>query len=321
MKQISIYFINSMIMLILVIIMKMISVAFLTLFERKIMGLFHYRKGPNKISVSGLLQPFSDAMKLMTKEFFYPMKSNFYLYLLSPMLMFLLIMMLWLLYPFYTNLVNFNLSTLFLLSIMSITVYSIMMSGWSSNSNLTLIGSIRSMAQSISYEVIFSINLLIFLMINNSMNFFSLKLIQYYMWMFMLCIPLSLILFLSLIAEINRTPFDLSEGESELVSGFNTEYSNSPFTLIFLAEYASLLFMMFLFNFLYLYNNLMNILFYLILMLLIFLITWIRMTFPRIRYDKLMYMCWFYFLPSILIFFMFMMLMFKYSTDLIFMLN
>nr|AHX97822.1 NADH dehydrogenase subunit 1 [Paroligoneurus sp. QL-2014] len=308
MKQILIYYINSLIMLILVLMLIMVSVAFFTLLERKMMGLFHYRKGPNKISIMGILQPFSDAMKLLSKEQMTLIKSNHKLFIMSPMFLFMSTMMLWMLYPFFTNLMNMKLSSFLFLCIMSISIYGLMFSGWSSNSSFSMLGSIRSIAQSISYEVIFSINLLIWMMINNSLNLFNLKFIQTYTPSFMLNVCISLIFLIWILAEINRTPFDLSEGESELVSGFNVEYSSSLFTLIFLAEYASYMFMMMMMNYLILYINPKNLIFYVNIIMLIYIFTWVRMTFPRMRYDKLMYLCWFYMLPIILIMFMIMML-------------
>nr|AHX97845.1 NADH dehydrogenase subunit 1 [Afrocampsis griseosetosus] len=322
MKQIIIYMMNSIILLILVAIMIMMGVAFLTLFERKIMGLYHTRKGPNKVGFLGALQPFSDAMKLLTKEFFIPLKSNFFIYIMSPMLMLILSLMMWMIYPFVTNLINFNLSMLYLLSIMSINVYGLMLSGWSSNSMYPMIGSIRSIAQSISYEVIFSISLLIPLTFNNTFNINLYINTHKYIWLSFLFFPIFLILLTTMLAEISRTPFDLSESESELVSGFNTEYSNSKFILIFLAEYSNLMFMMFLLNLLFFYNNMLNYQFYINLLVMIFFITWIRMTYPRLRYDKLMSLCWFYFLPFILILYIFYSMYFKYFLDfLIYMIN
>nr|APF47511.1 NADH dehydrogenase subunit 1 [Choeras sp. SNS-2016] len=314
MMQISIYFMNSMIMLILVIITNLISVAFLTLFERKIMGLFHYRKGPNKNSMIGFFQPFNDAIKLINKEYFFPKKSSFYLYILSPSLMFILIMMLWLIYPFKSNLMMFENNMLFFLCMMSLGVYGLILSGWSSNSAFSMIGSIRSIAQSISYEVIFSISILIILMNINSMNLFNLIKFNKFMNFLLTFLPLNFIILISMLAEINRTPFDLSESESELVSGFNTEYSSSKFILIFLSEYSSMIFMMFLFCMIMLSSN-YNLLFYYKILLTILFITWIRMTLPRMRYDKLMKFCWSYLLPLTLILYLNYLLNMKFNLD------
>nr|AHX97834.1 NADH dehydrogenase subunit 1 [Pseudognaptodon sp. QL-2014] len=312
MKQLYLYSLNNMVMLLMVLIFSMISVAFLTLFERKILSYMHYRKGPNKVGYWGLFQPFSDAMKLLSKEYFYSLKSNYYFYYFSPIIMFSLIMSMWMIYPFKMNLFNWNLSSLFFLCLMSMGVYGLMLSGWSSNSSFSLLGSIRSISQSISYEVTFTISfLMIFLMIN-SLNFFNLMVFQKYFWMIIVMWPSSMIMLISMIAEINRTPFDLSEGESELVSGFNVEYSSHSFVLIFLAEYSSIILMMFIFNFLYFFFNMMNFFFYLNLMMWLFLIIWIRVTLPRIRYDYLMFFCWIYILPMILILFYLYMLYIKF---------
>nr|AHX97810.1 NADH dehydrogenase subunit 1 [Mirax sp. QL-2014] len=315
MSQIWFYTMNSILMLILVMIMTLLSTAFLTLYERKIMGLFHYRKGPNKVSFIGILQPFSDALKLIFKEYFYPMKVNFIMYLISPMLMFMLIMLMWLIYPFFSNLIQFNFSFIFFLSMMSMGVYGLIFSGWSSNSLFSMIGSIRSLAQSISYEVSFSLSVMTLLMINNSMNLFMTIQYKKNILYLMLTTPILMIMLISILAEINRTPFDLSEGESELVSGFNVEYSSSKFVLIFLSEYASILFMMYLLMYLFMLNffSLLN---YVILIMLILLITWIRMTFPRIRYDILMMFCWKFLLSITLIMFMYMLINYKFFMDL-----
>nr|APF47482.1 NADH dehydrogenase subunit 1 [Snellenius radicalis] len=314
MKQMLIYYMNSLIMLFMVILISMISVAFLTLFERKIMALFHYRKGPNKNAFIGIFQPFNDALKLLFKEYFFPKKSNFYIYILSPSIMFILISMNWLIYPFFMNLLNFNNNLLFFLSMMSMGVYGLILAGWSSNSMFSMIGSIRSIAQSISYEVIFSLSIMLMLMILNFFNLNNIMKFNKYINFMIIFLPISMIMLISMLAEINRTPFDLSEGESELVSGFNIEYSSSKFILIFLAEYSSLMFMMFLFSFFFLYNNL-NFMFYFKTILMIFFITWIRMTFPRIRYDKLMKFCWIFLLPTILILFMIYFINLKLNFD------
>nr|AHA52450.1 NADH dehydrogenase subunit 1 [Histeromerus sp. QL-2013] len=316
MKQMYIYMLNNLIILILVIILMLISVAFLTLFERKILSYMHYRKGPNKVGFWGMLQPFSDALKLMSKEYFYTYKSNFIYYIISPMLMFTLITSMWLMYPFLTNLLNWNFNSLFFLCLMSMGVYGLMMSGWSSNSSFSLLGSIRSIAQSISYEVTFAISLLISLTMINSLNLNYLPNFQKYMWMFFFLPSLSLIMFISMLAKINRTPFDLSEGESELVSGFNVEYSSCSFVLIFLAEYSSIMFMMFIFNLMFFCSNLFSLMFYIMIIFFSFLVIWIRVTLPRIRYDYLMYFCWFYLLPYILIIFIFYLTFFKIPMNL-----
>nr|AHA52583.1 NADH dehydrogenase subunit 1 [Triraphis sp. QL-2013] len=314
-KQINFYMMNTLLLMILMLIMTLLSVAFLTLMERKILSYSHYRKGPNKISMMGIMQPFSDAMKLLTKEFFIPFKSNYFMYLMSPMLMFFLIMSSWLVYPFLTNMLNWSLNSIFFLCMMSMGIYGLMISGWASNSAFSMIGAIRSIAQSISYEVTFSISFLISFLMINTLNLNMIPFYQKYMIMFSLLWPVSMVLLFSMLAEINRTPFDLSEGESELVSGFNVEYSSSGFVLIFLSEYASIMFMMFLFNILYFSLNMYSIMFYLTFFLLLFLIIWIRTSYPRIRYDYLMMYCWMYLLPLILMFMMIYMLNLKLPLE------
>nr|AHX97876.1 NADH dehydrogenase subunit 1 [Proterops sp. QL-2014] len=319
MLQMLIYYYNSLIMLVLVIIIMLISVAFLTLYERKIMSIFHYRKGPNKLKLIGMMQPFSDAMKLLSKEFFYPLSSNLYMYMISPMIMFILISMLWLIYPFYVNMINFNFSILFFFVIISTGVYGLIFSGWSSNSFFSMLGSVRSIAQSISYEIIFSISFIIIFNMINSTNLFYLIFFNKYIMLNLLFYMIMMMIFVGMLAEINRTPFDLSESESELVSGFNVEYSSSKFVLIFLAEYSSLMFMMFIFSYVFFYMNLMNLFMYMFIVFMIFFITWIRISLPRIRYDKLMFFCWVYLLPMILILFIYFLFL-KYLFDFTFML-
>nr|YP_003734792.1 NADH dehydrogenase subunit 1 [Spathius agrili]ACJ06266.1 NADH dehydrogenase subunit 1 [Spathius agrili] len=318
MKQLEFYLFCNLIMLFLMLLVVMVSVAFLTLLERKILSYSHYRKGPNKVGVWGMFQPFSDAMKLLTKEFFLPKKSNYYFYILSPMIMFTLTMSMWLIYPFFYNLINLPMNSLFFLCLVSMGVYGLMISGWSSNSSFSMIGAIRSIAQSISYEVTFAISLLLTLILCNSMNLLTLNYFQKYFWLIIFMWPSSMILFISMLAEINRTPFDLSEGESELVSGFNIEYSSGGFVLIFLAEYSSILFMMFLFMILFINMNYMQMYFYVLYLMFLYLIIWIRVSLPRIRYDYLMYMCWFYLLPYTLIMFS-VYLFFKFFMNLLMM--
>nr|AHA52559.1 NADH dehydrogenase subunit 1 [Pambolus sp. QL-2013] len=317
MNMLNFYLMMNMLILLMMLIMIMISVAFLTLFERKILSISHYRKGPNKISLWGLLQPFSDAMKLLSKEFFYPLKSNYWYYSLSPILMFTLIFSLWMIYPFKTNLFNWSLNSLFFLCLMSMNVYSLMISGWSSNSSFSMLGAIRSISQSISYEVTLSISFLLTLLIINSLNLKYLMIMQKYIWLMMFLWPIAIILFMSMLAEINRTPFDLSEGEFELVSGFNIEYSNYGFVLIFLSEYSSIMFMMFMFNLLFFSMSKFNFMFYMSYLMFLFLTIWIRLTLPRIRYDYLMFFCWWYLLPMILIMFFFFNMYFKFLINLI----
>nr|UVU30553.1 NADH deshydrogenase subunit 1 [Euceros kiushuensis] len=309
MKQINIYLFMMLILLILMSIMIMISVAFLTLMERKMLSYIQIRKGPNKLGFIGLIQPFSDAIKLISKEFNYIMKSNFLFYYFSPLLMFFLIYMLWLIYPFYMILNFMEWNFIYLMCLFSLSVFGLSMSGWSSNSVYSMLGAIRSLAQSISYEVSLSILLIIMMMLIDSYNFNEFFWYQNNMFFIMMW-PLTLMFLFSLMAELNRTPLDFSEGESELVSGFNVEYSSGGFMLIFFSEYTSIIFMSLLFNLIFSFNNIQNLFFFLKIMLFSMLIIWIRGTMPRFRYDLLMYFCWMKILPFSLYYLLFM-LMFK----------
>nr|CAH59868.1 NADH dehydrogenase subunit 1 [Zygaena rubricollis ginnereissi] len=289
----------------------LIGVAFLTLLERKVLGYIQIRKGPNKVGMIGILQPFSDAIKLFTKEQTYPMFSNYMSYYFSPVVSFILSLMIWLLIPYYFNMISFNLGLMFFICCTSLGVYSVMIAGWSSNSNYALLGGLRSVAQTISYEVslvLIMMSSIIFIMDFNLVLFNE---YQSIIWFFFLMIPLSLCWFSSSLAETNRTPFDFAEGESELVSGFNVEYSSGGFALIFMAEYSSILFMSMFFCLMYLGGYNLNLIFYLKLALISFLFIWVRGTLPRYRYDKLMYLAWKSYLPislNFIIFFMGMVL-------------
>nr|QNJ33315.1 NADH dehydrogenase subunit 1 [Elaptus simulator] len=283
----------------------LVGVAFLTLLERKVLGYIQIRKGPNKVGFLGLVQPFSDAIKLFSKEQTYPYMSNFNLYYLSPVMNLFLSLVLWLCMPFVTVNFNFSLSFLFFLSISSLSVYSIMLAGWSSNSNYSLLGSLRSVAQTISYEVSLALILLSFLFLVLSLNMLDFMKFQENIWFLFLGLPLCLMWFVSSLAETNRSPFDFAEGESELVSGFNVEYSSGGFALIFMAEYANILFMSMICCILFLGGDLISWFFFLKLVFMSFLWIWVRGTLPRFRYDKLMYLAWKIYLPVSLNFLMF----------------
>nr|AND96327.1 NADH deshydrogenase subunit 1 [Onitis falcatus] len=287
----------SLISVIILIIGVLVGLAFLTLMERKVLGYIQIRKGPNKVGYLGILQPFSDAIKLFTKEQTYPYMSNFSIYYMSPIFSLFLSLLMWLCMPFLTVLFNFNLGILFFLCCSSLSVYTIMMAGWSSNSNYALLGGLRAVAQTISYEVSLFLILLSFLLLISSLNILYFMKYQEFMWFLFMCFPLCLMWFVSSLAETNRTPFDFAEGESELVSGFNVEYSSGGFALIFLAEYSSILFMSMLCSMIFLGGNLMSIFFFIKITLMAFLWVWVRGTLPRYRYDKLMYLCWKSFLP------------------------
>nr|AXS65920.1 NADH dehydrogenase subunit 1 [Tenebrionoidea sp. 20 KM-2017] len=297
----------SLVSFVVLMVLVLVSVAFLTLLERKVLGYIQIRKGPNKVGFTGLLQPFSDAIKLFTKEQTFPMFSNFSFYYFSPAFNFLIAVLLWLGMPFLSLLFSFKFSVLFFLCVSSLGVYSVMLAGWSSNSNYALLGSLRSIAQTVSYEVSLSLILLSFLYLVLGFNFVGFKESQSYLWFVFITLPLSVMWVISCLAETNRTPFDFAEGESELVSGFNVEYSSGGFAMIFLAEYASILFMSAMSVVLFLGCDLNSFMFFVKLGLISFLWLWVRGTLPRFRYDKLMYLAWKSFLPSALNFIMFYM--------------
>ncbi|YP_010419969.1 NADH dehydrogenase subunit 1 (mitochondrion) [Anopheles nili] len=281
----------------LLIICVMVGVAFLTLLERKVLGYIQIRKGPNKVGFNGLLQPFSDAVKLFTKEQTYPLLSNYISYYFSPIFSLFLSLLIWLCIPYLIKLYSFNLGILFFLCCTSLGVYTVMIAGWSSNSNYALLGGLRAVAQTISYEVSLALILLSFIFLIGDYNFLQFFNYQNYVWFIMFCFPLGLVWLASCLAETNRTPFDFAEGESELVSGFNVEYSSGSFALIFLAEYSSILFMSMLFVVIFLGSDIYSLMFFLKLTFISFIFIWVRGTLPRFRYDKLMYLAWKSFLP------------------------
>nr|YP_009338126.1 NADH dehydrogenase subunit 1 [Lytta caraganae]ANG08421.1 NADH dehydrogenase subunit I [Lytta caraganae] len=284
--------------MLILIICVLVGVAFLTLMERKVLGYIQIRKGPNKVGFMGLLQPFSDAIKLFVKEQTFPFMSNFNVYYLSPMVNLSISLMLWLCMPFFSVLLSFNLSVLFFLSVSSLSVYTLMLAGWSSNSNYSLLGSLRAVAQTISYEVSLALIFMSFLFLILSMNMLEFMKVQKYIWLMFLMFPLSMMWIISGLAETNRTPFDFAEGESELVSGFNVEYSSGGFALIFMAEYASILFMSMICVLIFLGGGVFSFIFFLKLVFVSLFWIWVRGTLPRFRYDKLMYLAWKSFLPS-----------------------
>nr|UOU85200.1 NADH dehydrogenase subunit 1 [Empis stercorea] len=281
----------------LLVICVLVGVAFLTLLERKVLGYIQIRKGPNKVGLMGIPQPFCDAIKLFTKEQTYPLMSNYISYYFSPIFSLFLSLLVWMCMPMIVKLYAFNLGLLFFLCCTSLGVYTVMIAGWSSNSNYALLGGLRAVAQTISYEVSLALILLSFVFLIGSYNILDFMVYQKNIWFLVMLFPMALVWFSSCLAETNRTPFDFAEGESELVSGFNVEYSSGGFALIFLAEYASILFMSMLFCVIFLGSNVYDINFYLKLTFMSFLFIWVRGTLPRFRYDKLMYLAWKCFLP------------------------
>nr|YP_008592452.1 NADH dehydrogenase subunit 1 [Eusthenes cupreus]AFY16818.1 NADH dehydrogenase subunit 1 [Eusthenes cupreus] len=287
------------------IILVLIAVAYVTLLERKVLGYIQLRKGPNKLGFMGLLQPFADGIKLFFKEQTYPLKSNYIIYYSSPVFMLLLSFSMWCLYPYVINIYNFNYGLLFFMCCTGLGVYGVMLSGWSSNSNYALLGGLRSAAQTISYEVSMAIIMLCFVIFVFSFNFIDFMIYQEYVWFSFFSLPLLFCWLSSILAETNRAPFDFAEGESELVSGFNVEYSSGGFAFIFLSEYMNIIFMSMLTVIMFMGCDLTSFLFYVKITLIIFWFIWVRGTLPRFRYDKLMYLTWKMFLPLALNYFMF----------------
>nr|YP_010946634.1 NADH dehydrogenase subunit 1 [Margattea nimbata]WGO57352.1 NADH dehydrogenase subunit 1 [Margattea nimbata] len=281
----------------ILLIFVMVGVAFLTLLERSVLGYIHIRKGPNSVGWFGLFQPFSDAVKLFLSEQTFPLISNYISYYYAPIFNLFLALIIWMLIPYLSGLIFFEMGFLYFLSCMSLGVYTVMVAGWSSNSNYSLLGGLRAVAQTISYEVSLALVMLSFIFLVGSYNLIMLFNFQSYFWLVFIFFPLGLIWFTSSLAETNRTPFDFAEGESELVSGFNVEYSSGGFALIFLAEYASILFMSMMMVMIFFGGDINNFFFYLKLVMISFLFIWVRGTLPRFRYDKLMYLAWKSFLP------------------------
>ncbi|YP_009915672.1 NADH dehydrogenase subunit 1 (mitochondrion) [Vespa mandarinia] len=298
--------------LIVMIIGILVGVAFFVLLERKILGYIQDRKGPNKVLLLGVFQSFGDAIKLFVKENVKLYKLNYLFYFMSPMVGFFMVLMLAISIPFNENLFCMNLFLLYMMSCLSLGVYIIMMSGWSSNSMYAILGGVRSVAQSLSYEV--SMFLIFFVMFFYVESFklidflvYQSGILKFWYMNFMVC----MMMFLSMVAELNRMPFDFIEGESELVSGFNIEYMSGSFTLIFLGEYMMIMVLGILFVLMNFGGNMMNLISILLVLMFMILVIWIRGCLPRMRYDNLMYFCWYYIL-SLVMLNLLMVFIFKY---------
>nr|QHI42550.1 NADH dehydrogenase subunit 1 [Aegolius funereus] len=282
----------------------LVAVAFLTLVERKVLSYMQARKGPNIVGPFGLMQPIADGVKLFIKEPVQPSTSSPVLFTTTPMLALLLALTIWAPLPLPFPLADLNLGMLFLLAMSSLAVYSILWSGWASNSKYALIGALRAVAQTISYEVTLAIILLSVIMLSGDFTLGTLAITQEPLCLMFSTWPLTMMWYISTLAETNRAPFDLTEGESELVSGFNVEYAAGPFALFFLAEYANIMLMNTLTAILFLNPSMLNppqellpIALATETLLLSSCFLWIRASYPRFRYDQLMHLLWKNFLP------------------------
>ena len=295
----------------LIVIPLMLFIAYLTYFERKVIGSIQLRKGPNVVGPFGLLQPIADGIKLLTKETIIPTSSNKLIFLFSPILTFTLALVAWAVIPIDYEIVlsNINVGILYIFAISSLGVYGIIMAGWSSNSRYAFLGALRSAAQMVSYEVSIGLIIINILLTVGSLNLTEIVLAQESMWFFIPHFPVFVIFFISTLAETNRAPFDLPEAEAELVAGYNVEYSSLAFGLFFLGEYGNMILMSSLTTILFLggwypplditfFNVIPGFIwFFLKVCVILFLFVWIRATLPRYRYDQLMRLGWKVFLP------------------------
>jgi len=295
--------------ILMIIIPLLISVAYFTLAERKILGAIQRRRGPNVVGVFGLLQPLSDGFKLLVKELILPSSSNKLIFIISPLLTFFISMLGWSVIPYdkYAMLAELNIGVIYIFAISSLGVYGIILSGWSSNSKYAFLGALRSTAQMVSYEVSLGFIIIIIVLCTGSFNLTNIVESQKYVWFVIPFAPLAVMFFVSGLAETNRHPFDLPEAEAELVSGYNVEYSAMTFALFSLGEYANMLMMSSLnvilfwggwlapFEFLDFIPG--SLWFGLKICFFVILFVWMRAALPRYRYDQLMNLGWKVFLP------------------------
>ena len=289
----------------------LIAVAYLTYAERKVLAAMQYRRGPNVVGPFGLLQPFADALKMMTKETIIPTGASRVLFIMAPMITFVLAMLAWAVIPVNDGwaIANINVGVLYLFAISSLGVYGIIIAGWASNSKYAFLGALRSAAQMVSYEVSMGLIIVTVLMCVGSLNLTDIVRAQEHVWFAIPLFPMFIIFFISILVETNRAPFDLPEGESELVAGFFVEYSSMTFGLFFLGEYANMILMSALTTILFLggwyppmdvapLNWVPGPLWFILKILIcLFVFLWVRATFPRYRYDQLMRLGWKVFLP------------------------
>nr|DAZ91214.1 TPA_asm: ND1 [Marinogammarus marinus] len=289
---------------VILVVLVLVSVAFVTLMEQKVLAGAQLRAGPNQVGYWGILQSFADAVKLIGKETVKTRVMNSWVYYVSPGGGLMLAVVLWLVYPYEEGGVDMVYGVLFFMAVSGLSVYPILTSGWASNCKYSMLGSLRAVAQMVSYEVSLGMILLSLVWVSGSFSFRGVMEGQCLVWNGFFCSPLGCVWFVSALAETNRTPYDFSEGESELVSGFNTEYGSGGFTAIFVAEYASILLMSVLFSCLFLSGGfswgavVKGV-------MVSFVFVWVRATLPRYRYDKLMGLAWKSFLPVSLLLFMY----------------
>ena len=289
----------------------LLAVAYLTYAERKVLGAMQLRRGPNVVGPFGLLQPFADAIKAVMKETIVPSGANRLLFMFAPMLTFMLAMLAWAVIPVNDGwaIADINVGILYLFAISSLGVYGVIIAGWASNSKYAFLGALRSAAQMVSYEVSMGFVIVTVLLCVGSLNLSEIVLAQQTVWFFIPLFPMFVVFFISTLAETNRAPFDLPEGESELVAGFFVEYSGISFAMFFLGEYANMILMSALTTILFLGGWLPPmaiepftwipgpVWFALKIALCLFVFIWVRATFPRYRYDQLMRLGWKVFLP------------------------
>ena len=299
----------------LVVVPLLIGVAYLTLAERRVIGFMQLRKGPNVVGPFGLFQPFADALKLIAKETILPAGADKVVFMIAPMLTFVLAIVAWAVIPFGAGLViaDINVGILYLFAISSLGVYGVIMAGWASNSKYAFLGALRSAAQMVSYEVSMGLVIITVLLCVGSLNLSAIIEAQRGMWFALPLFPMFIVFFISTLAETNRAPFDLPEGESELVAGYFVEYSSMSFALFFLGEYANMILMSAMTTILFLGGWLPPldmapftwipgpIWFIIKICLVLFVFLWVRATTPRYRYDQLMRLGWKIFLPFSLI--------------------
>ena len=295
----------------LIVVPLLMAVAYLTYFERKLIGAIQLRRGPNIVGPFGLLQPIADALKLFLKETIIPTGANKILFVLAPMVTFILSFAAWAVIPFDEGwvLADINVGVLYLIAISSLSVYGVLMAGWASNSRYAFLGALRSAAQMVSYEVSMGFVIVTVLVCVGSLNLTTIVNAQKNLWFFIPLFPMFIIFFVSTLAETNRHPFDLPEDDASLVAGYFVEYSSMPFALFFLGEYAAMILMSAMATILffggwlppvgvYPLSQVPGIIWFLIkITILLFCFLWVRATLPRYRYDQLMRLGWKVFLP------------------------